>query len=549
MRISDLTRMTVKQLTSVGIALFVILVSSITLLSLASFSHTQKILAQVTSEYRPKVLSALHLATHFYQSSSVIGTYMIEKDPATLELYHSKILDINNTLDELTRLSSLNDDPADVRKLSHIKQLVGVVKDANTQLLSLANSDAKNFPAIGRATSELEPLAMQINQQISDTLMLAEQYQQSAMLFDLSNLRFIWTMLVSEMRNFLAFRNHATLSKIEMYIDGVIQAQQSVQQNTTITDTDQFELFEETSANLLRFQHALRETLALHSSEKWRQDSLIIRSTINPTLKQITADLEALINSQLKRIRESDNTLYSQIYLAENIIFGATAVAAIIASYLIFVNLRTRRLKSELKRRKRKEREMWHKANFDHLTKLANRSLFNESLKKLLISDKLTSKFALLFIDLDGFKQVNDTISHAAGDAVLVETANRLKAIVRDADVVGRIGGDEFTILLRGVNCPKRAEKIAKAICTSIAKQYLYQGKPIFISSSIGIVLSQLSDFDNEHFPVNEVTKNLMARADSAMYKAKNSGKNAFCFENKEHTLKVRTEMPLLIKA
>jgi diguanylate cyclase (GGDEF)-like protein len=538
--------MTVKQLTSASIALFVILVSSITLLSLASFSHTQKILAQVTSEYRPKVLSALHLATHFYQSSSVIGTYMIEKDPATLALYHSKISDINSTLDELTRLSSLNDDPADVRKLGQIKQLVGVVKAANTQLLSLANSDAKNFPAIGRATDELEPLAMQINQQISDTLMLAEQYQQSAMLFDLSNLRFIWTMLVSEMRNFLAFRNHANLSKIEMYIDGVIQAQQSVMQNTIITDTDQLELFEETSANLLRFQHALRETLALHSSNKWRQDSLIIRATINPTLKQITADLEELVNSQLKRIRESDNTLYSQIYLAENIIFGATAVAAIIASYLIFVNLRTRRLTSELRRRKLKEREMWHKANYDHLTKLANRSLFNESLKSFLISDKLAPKLSLLFIDLDGFKQVNDSISHAAGDAVLLETANRLKAIVRDVDVVGRMGGDEFTILLRGVNCPYRVEKIAKAICTAIAKQYLYQGKAIFISSSIGIVLSQPNDFDNEQSPANQVAKSLMTRADSAMYRAKRNGKNAFCFENREHAIKALNTVPFI---
>ena len=131
MKISDIKKMTVKQLTSAGIALFVILISAITLLSLASFSHTQKILAQVTSEYRPKVLSALHLATHFYQSSSVIGTYMIEKDPATLKLYHTKISDINHTLDELTRLTALNDDPQDQRKLNHIKQLVGIIKDAN----------------------------------------------------------------------------------------------------------------------------------------------------------------------------------------------------------------------------------------------------------------------------------------------------------------------------------------------------------------------------------------------------------------------------------
>ncbi len=537
MKISDIKKMTVKQLTSAGIALFVILISAITLLSLASFSHTQKILAQVTSEYRPKVLSALHLATHFYQSSSVIGTYMIEKDPATLKLYHTKISDINHTLDELTRLTALNDDPQDQRKLNHIKQLVGIIKDANSQLLNLANSDAKNFPAIGRATNELEPLAMQINQQISDTLLLAEQYQQSAMLFDLSNLRFIWTMLVSEMRNFLAFRNPATLSKIEMYIDGVIQAQQSVLKNTTITDSDQLELFQETSVNLKRFQSALRETLSLHSSDRWRQDSLIIRSIINPTLKKITADLEQLVNSQLKRIRESDSTLYSQIYLAENAIFGATAIAAVIASYLIFVNLRTRRLKYELKVRKRKEQEMWHKANHDHLTKLANRSLFNQSLNSYLDENDTASKLALLFIDLDGFKLVNDTVSHAAGDAVLVETAQRLKAIVRDVDVVGRMGGDEFTILLRGVNCPYRVEKIARAICISIAKQYLFQGQPIFISSSVGIVLSHPNDFDTQQYAAKETTKQLMARADSAMYKAKQNGKNAFCFENREHTL------------
>lgn len=534
MRTVEHKKLSVKQMTSIGAALFIILISSVTVLSLVSFSNTQNLLSKATEEYRPKMLNAQHLATDFYQSSTMLGNYMIEKNPLTLSLYHEKIKHIDDTLVELTRLTSINNEPIDQLLLANIKQLVGQIKEANKQLINFASSDNKNFPAIGRASIELEPLATLINQQISDLLLSAEQNKQSEMLFETSNLRFIWTMLVSEMRNFLAFRTPATLDKITMYVEGVKQAHQSVKQSTKMTDSDQLELFEETTVNLDSFHQVQQETLILHSGNKWRQDSLIIRNTINPTLKKLSAELELLINTQLRRIRESDKNLYGQISLAENTIFAVTVLAALIASYLIFMKLRTRSLKFELKQRKRKEREMWLKANYDHLTQLANRSLFNESFHNHLRYGSCSSSFSLLFIDLDGFKQVNDNISHAAGDEVLKETAKRLQLLVRDIDIVGRMGGDEFTILLRGINCPIRVEKIAKKICHSIAHQYSFQGKSIYISSSIGIVLSQPKDFDHHQRSIKEVSKQLMARADSAMYQAKQSGKNAFCFDGRE---------------
>ncbi len=127
----------------------------------------------------------------------------------------------------------------------------------------------------------------------------------------------------------------------------------------------------------------------------------------------------------------------------------------------------------------------------------------------------------LLFIDLDGFKQVNDTLGHETGDRLLMTIAGRLSNSLRASDTVSRLGGDEFTIILRAIPNVQIAAKVAEKILSSITKPIVLDGYAIRISASIGISVYPYNSQDSE---------NLIKQADAAMYRAKHLGKNRYEF-------------------
>ena len=172
--------------------------------------------------------------------------------------------------------------------------------------------------------------------------------------------------------------------------------------------------------------------------------------------------------------------------------------------------------------RKEAEEEIRRLAHVDVLTGLPNRALFTDRLERALAQAKRYKRtFALFFLDLDGFKSVNDTHGHEAGDQVLREVGKRLQETIRAADTVSRLGGDEFTILLIQLNTPEEAVIVAERILASLAQPLSFADKIITIGASIGIAV----------FPRDgEEAAPLLQRADNAMYMAKVSGKNTFRF-------------------
>lgn len=159
-------------------------------------------------------------------------------------------------------------------------------------------------------------------------------------------------------------------------------------------------------------------------------------------------------------------------------------------------------------------------AKYDALTGLANRVLFRERLALALL-DSNTALCAVLFVDLDGFKCVNDTLGHDAGDTVLKTVAERLTSIVGKNDTVARMGGDEFTIILTNLAASDEIHTLAEKIITSVAQPILLRGCTAAVTSSVGISI----------FPNDDTNADtLLTKADSAMYLAKHSGKNAYRF-------------------
>ncbi len=176
-------------------------------------------------------------------------------------------------------------------------------------------------------------------------------------------------------------------------------------------------------------------------------------------------------------------------------------------------------VKEDITERKRLEGEIWHRAHYDSLTGLANREFFNELLEQGILQAKHRNKqLALLYVDLDGFKEVNDTYGHDSGDILLREVAKRLLAILRENDTVARLGGDEFALILPAIRDLDGVQHIGNKLLQALAQPYpLDNGEQGHVTASIGIAIFPGDGSD---------TRELLKCADNVMYQAKRKGKN-----------------------
>ena len=177
---------------------------------------------------------------------------------------------------------------------------------------------------------------------------------------------------------------------------------------------------------------------------------------------------------------------------------------------------------SDMSERKYAEDRILHQANYDQLTNLPNRNLFLDRLQQSIQRvERDGSMLALLFIDLDRFKNINDTLGHSAGDKLLVQVAKVMTQTVRDSDTIARFGGDEFAIILSPIYGPKNASRVASSLLELLTKPIDLDGYDATIGASIGISM----------YPADgTVEEELMKNADTAMYRAKESGRNNYQF-------------------
>ncbi len=194
------------------------------------------------------------------------------------------------------------------------------------------------------------------------------------------------------------------------------------------------------------------------------------------------------------------------------------------------------RVKNQLQLR-HSEELILRQAMYDGLTSIPNRSLTMDRLRYTIVQDSRNKlNTALLFIDLDNFKTINDTLGHDAGDQLLINAAERLQRCVRQGDTVGRLGGDEFVVILPGLAQIEGARSVAENILRSFTQPMLISGMECVITTSIGIAISP--DDGNDY-------KQLLANADTAMFQSKNNGRNSYHLFNKEMNQNVGRRMQM----
>ncbi|HEY6241211.1 MAG TPA: EAL domain-containing protein [Burkholderiales bacterium] len=239
------------------------------------------------------------------------------------------------------------------------------------------------------------------------------------------------------------------------------------------------------------------------------------------TALQILAGYAAVINLLMYAKPDTVNVYHEWFQWA-----GLAAVLplfAVIGGRISRLRQRLRTSNEELRSALGSVRQM---ATHDHLTGLPNRVLFNEELQRALArAERHDRPVALFFMDLDRFKNINDTLGHQFGDRVLQEAAKRLVACVREGDIIARLGGDEFVLLVEEIGDAPSLTEIARKLLAAVSDLGTIDGQELNVSLSIGICSYPLDGRD---------AKTLLAGADIAMYRAKERGRNGFCLYSAE---------------
>jgi diguanylate cyclase (GGDEF)-like protein len=245
-------------------------------------------------------------------------------------------------------------------------------------------------------------------------------------------------------------------------------------------------------------------------------------------------DSELLLQRVAQTASNQLNAQAHRIDRFRNIMVFTLVVLAVMTIGLVLLGLRLQSIVIALRE---SEEQIRYRANYDALTQLPNRANFIERLAESTGSDRRKQGLtALLFIDLDRFKTINDTLGHDYGDELIKQVAGRIQQATRETDVVSRLGGDEFTVMLSNVSDDIHVSIIAKNILTQLAKPFVLQGHEIYTSASIGITITPTDGGD-----VNTLLKN----ADMAMYEAKDHGRNTFRFFTSQMTDRARQFMEI----
>lgn len=323
-------------------------------------------------------------------------------------------------------------------------------------------------------------------------------------------------MLLQDTQN--RFKTESALRKSELQLSGYLQ-------NTPLAAISwdaNFHCIQWNKAAENMFGYSTSEALGKHAIDLIIPDSG--KEEMNELLKLIIAQKSGSQNTNENKTKNG-NIIICNWY--NTVIVNDNGIGIAVVS-----------LAEDITPRKEAEALIWKQANYDALTGLANREMANHHLKQEIEKvARTTNSVALMYLDLDHFKDVNDTLGHHVGDILLIEAAKRLNQCVRDVDVIARVGGDEFTIIIGDLHSVKWVERLATDLLQTLAEPFKLSGETSYVSASIGITFYP-SDAND--------AAGMFKNADQAMYAAKRLGRNGFQYFTRSMQEDAMSRMTLL---
>ena len=457
-------------------------------------------------------------------------------------------------------------------------------------LIDIRSRKERWFPATHIMQDQLLPrvqaslgLLKQIDQEAELDLEDKPQYQ---VLHETNRLRTAWLNMSSELRLLVAnrfgvFSNDsrsamkARLENIRLYasiVPDALAILSAMEQQDKLGFTAVNNL-PPLMDNLKAWMDALALLVQRLSRPDWRMDLVQVNTHIDPVLERIRGRLSALqleMDQQsaqdITKLTESSRLLSRALLLIAGAVIMLTLLSYIFFSRLLLRPIAdtTRALKEEalgrrdtvppqtdltetrdlidafheMRRQVRsRETRLDHMAHHDTLTRLPNRKLFNDRLDHALrMAERRDQLVALMFLDLDRFKQINDTLGHGVGDGLLIEVAKRLARVVRRSDTVARLGGDEFAIVAEGLSSADEINLLAEKVLAAFDQPFNIERHNMHVRTSIGISRCPEDSCDADE---------LVRAADTAMYEAKHRGRGNFQYYSQQMSARAAEQMSL----
>lgn len=331
---------------------------------------------------------------------------------------------------------------------------------------------------------------------------------------------------------YIIYKQNRVLKNI-FSLTSLIAKTSNIKQDIERLKAESIDVAEEIKLNSVIYYSTKEPICVLDKDFNFMSANPALENTLNISFKDIKGKSIEIINSGIQDINYYKE-LYNICKIQDSSTFqmwirsfsGESSYHLVRVTRILEEDARTIKqyilIFSDITEMKENEIIIDEKAKHDHLTKLPNRSLFLDRLERSIANSKRNNLVgAVMFLDLDHFKSLNDTLGHHVGDLLLIEVAKRLKLAVRNTDTVCRLAGDEFTIILPEIAKSEDAAFVAEKIINSLTEEYILEGNKIKTSCSLGIAV-----FPNDGTSVDQ----LIHSADQAMYNVKKEGRNQYKF-------------------
>ena len=334
--------LTVKQKMFTGFGVLLVVLAAIGFITFNSVLSIKKTIEVVVNDRQKAVLMSKTLAENVQDSLSGLGFYLLSKEDSYKTQYVERLTDAEKILNELKALPSIQQDTESSKLVSNISKSLEQFHSYQDQMLELATSDQKNFPGMSYSSENINPLSQQMLQQITVSISSEQENagnpKKAKLVNALNDLRYSWSRIMNGIRAYLGFRTPAALDEIKNYKEVFTNQFNAIVQNySSDLSLESEAAVEEIQKLLAVFQDHLALVLKLHGSDKWRQDSYLIRSEIKPILNHLSQNIDQLVLRQTQEIENTSNELINSAGDTTWLLIVVLAVAVVSVLLLAYL--------------------------------------------------------------------------------------------------------------------------------------------------------------------------------------------------------------------